>query len=165
MLKPRLSAQIKVFAAPLALFTVSEVAAQDLAAQDRDGLLERNRAARSAQPPLPEPLPTPLPEIDDDEDFAASATVHLASYYSDADALRGWRILSDRHPGALDALEPILRSVDLGERGQFVRLLAGPLSSAADADDLCATLRADGAYCAVSDLTGSALYPSKDFGR
>lgn len=84
-------------------------------------------------------------------------TVHLASYYTVDDALAGWAILSRRHPQLTRWNEPLLADVDLEDRGLFVRLLAGPLPSRAEADQLCAALHGAGAYCVPATLAGEFL--------
>ncbi|MEM9840310.1 MAG: SPOR domain-containing protein [Pseudomonadota bacterium] len=155
MLKPMLIAQIKMVAVSVAVLAISPSAAQGLAG-DRDGLLEPNR-----QRYIPEPEPDPI----DLPSFEPEATVHLASYYNDQDAIRGWDILSARHEDALFDYDPILRSVDLGARGEFVRLLAGPVESQEAARRLCARLQRTGSYCAPADLAGALLTPVEDSSR
>lgn len=152
MLKPLLTAQIKMATACVALFAITPACAQTLADDDRGGILEPNRQQAR---PAPRPEPVPLPS------FEPEATVHLASYYNDRDAIRGWDILLARHEDQLGDYDPILRSVDLGERGAFVRLLAGPVGSRSEAQSLCAALRRTGAYCAPADLAGALLDPSE----
>lgn len=97
-----------------------------------------------------EPAEEPLPE---------AFTVHLASYFNAEDAVRGWAVLTARHPDLLSGQEPILRDVDLGEKGLYVRLLAGPLSGRDEAVDLCTALRREGAYCVPAGIAGD-LVPS-----
>lgn len=84
-------------------------------------------------------------------------TVHLASYYTLDDALRGWDILSGQHAELERWRDPILADADLGDRGIFVRLLAGPLPTRAEADQLCDVLNSAGAYCVPASLAGEFL--------
>ena len=85
------------------------------------------------------------------------AAVHLASYYDWPDAEQGWEIILNDHRSLLGGKMPILREVDLGARGRFVRLLAGPLPSVSDAQRLCRQLVQEGAYCAPADPAGDLL--------
>ncbi|GGY44697.1 SPOR domain-containing protein [Parvularcula lutaonensis] len=120
--------------------------------------------------PVPQEEPPALPELGPGSDVearpqnATGATVHLASYYTAMDAMRGWNVLKARYPDLLADFDPVLKDVDLGERGQFVRLLAGPIGSLAEAESLCKALRGEGAYCVPSDATGEVLYPPQGFG-
>lgn len=92
------------------------------------------------------------------------STIHLASYYTNVDAVSGWGVLLDRHERLLDGLEPRAVEVDLGDRGIFVRLLAGPLRDPAEASELCELLRDEGAYCVPADGAGKFLVPDEGFG-
>lgn len=64
--------------------------------------------------------------------------VYLASYGSEKTAEKGWRTLSTRFP-ALAGLKPLMKPVDLGAKGRFVRLFAQ--AAPADAKTLCGKLR------------------------
>ncbi|NNU15463.1 hypothetical protein HK107_03900 [Parvularcula sp. ZS-1/3] len=126
------------------------------------------------EPKAPAPAPEPAEELEaavEDEEFEEEAAldeegegamVHLASYYSESAALRGWEILASRHPEELDPRTPLLREVDLGERGIFIRLYAGPLPGESEAFDLCSALRGAGAYCVPASAAGDFL--TSDFG-
>gem|GEM_PF-4437419 len=82
--------------------------------------------------------------------------LHLASYKSEAAARRGWEQLSRQAQGRLEGMSPVIREVDIPGRGHFVRVMAGPVSSAADGRERCQPLRAAGLYCAVmADAPGA----------
>jgi cell division septation protein DedD len=82
--------------------------------------------------------------------------VHLASYRTEATARRGWDALSPQP--ALAGLEARVERVDLGaEKGEFLRLKAGPLPNRGEAERRCAALMAEGLYCAVETHSGKAL--------
>lgn len=83
--------------------------------------------------------------------------VHVASYRSEAAATRGWAVLRSASPDAFAGLEPRVEQVDLGARGVFLRLKAGPLSNRAEAEARCAALQRSGYYCQIVDFTGQAL--------
>lgn len=139
------------------------------AAQSLSSVRDPLRLEPKAAAPDPEPaeaIEEPAAEEIEEEralaDDGESAMVHLASYYSESAALRGWDILASRHPEALDPRTPVLREVDLGERGIFVRLFAGPLPGEAEAYDLCTALKDAGAYCVPASAAGDFL--TSDFG-
>ncbi|MCQ8186139.1 hypothetical protein [Parvularcula maris] len=92
------------------------------------------------------------------EQSGPAPAVHLASYRGADDAAIGWQILLDRHP-VLSHHEPVTAVVDLGAKGVFVRLLAGPLPDEGAASALCRALSREGAYC-VPATTAGDLHPS-----
>ncbi len=75
--------------------------------------------------------------------------LHLASYRTQGNAARGWELLTRKFAALLGALRPIIRSVDLGDRGVFYRVQAGPIGSRASARALCRQLKARDQYCQV----------------
>ena len=83
--------------------------------------------------------------------------VHLASYRQEAEAREGWRKLQRENPNELGLLEPRLETVEVPNRGAFLRLIGGGLSSREKADALCSNLKSKGLYCAVSDFAGERL--------
>lgn len=83
--------------------------------------------------------------------------VHLASYRQEDEAREGWSKLQRENPDELGLLEPRLESVQVPERGSFLRLIGGGLSSREKAEALCSNLKSKGLYCAVSDFAGERL--------
>lgn len=83
--------------------------------------------------------------------------VHLASYRQPAEAREGWRKLQRENPDELGLLEPRLESVEVPEKGFFLRLIGGGLSSQEKADALCANLKSKGLFCSVSEFSGERL--------
>lgn len=85
---------------------------------------------------------------------SASATsgafmIQLASA-SNRDAIQGeWAKMQQRHPGQLGNLQLHIEEADLGERGIFYRLQAGPLASREAAEGVCAQLKAQQQDCLV----------------
>jgi hypothetical protein len=84
------------------------------------------------------------------------SAVHLASYRSPVHALRGWAELEARH-GGLAGLQARVSRVDLGDRGVFLRLKAGPFDTPAAAEAECDAIKASGEWCTVTDFAGEAL--------
>ena len=70
--------------------------------------------------------------------------VQLASYRSQADALREYQRIRARHARLLGALSPRIQKKNLGAAGTFYRLGVGPLASRAQASKLCNALIASG---------------------
>lgn len=73
--------------------------------------------------------------------------VHLASYKDTKNADAGWATLKRTYGTLLSDMSPTIKRVDLGAKGIFHRLFAGPLASQEDAQKLCAAFRQRGVYC------------------
>jgi hypothetical protein len=79
--------------------------------------------------------------------LAEAPRLRLAAYREAANAERGWRTLVARHGTVLESLHHELVPVELGERGSFLRLEAGPFDSLAAARAACAAIREGGDDC------------------
>lgn len=66
-----------------------------------------------------------------------------------------WSLLMERHGGELGALQP--RIVPPHTQGGAYRLVAGPLTSAAEADRICNELQARRSLCTATDFGGEPL--------
>ena len=75
--------------------------------------------------------------------------IHLASFKREANALRGEQDLKKKFASDLSGLTFTSKRVDLGTKGIYYRLYAGPARSRSAANDLCRKLKAKGQYCAV----------------
>jgi SPOR domain len=98
------------------------------------------------------PAATPVAPVKDAAtpvDGARGYGIHLASYTNEANARSGWAILQARYPDLLGDKRFALRSVDLGDRGVFIRLIAVPFADSAAAKAACAALERRAQYCAV----------------
>ena len=80
---------------------------------------------------------------------AGAFRVQLAAYRTPNAAATGWQTLQARYEDLLVGLESTVVQVNLGERGVFHRLQAGPFTSRATADNACAALRARNQACLV----------------
>ena len=68
----------------------------------------------------------------------------------DADEVKdAWGKLKAKNADLLGPLSPTLARADLGDRGTFYRLRAGPLDSEAQARALCSRLSGRGASCII----------------
>lgn len=80
---------------------------------------------------------------------AGGARIQLASVRAEAEAQREWARLLRQHGDVLGGLAPSYTSADLGERGIYIRLQAGPFPIPEAARAACETLRARGVGCNV----------------
>lgn len=110
----------------------------------------------AAAPALPKPKPArKAAAIGQAEDDAVVAMMlHLSSLRSEEAAKRQWSDLQRSFPEPLGRLQAEFRRTDLGDRGTFFRVLAGPLPSRDDAAAACAALKAKSAeqYCRILPL-------------
>ena len=116
----------------------------------------RTLALRLAAPP--EPLPEPDPVAPDPVGGTSLFhAIHLASYRVEENAVDGWQSLQALFPELLASRSARLEEADLGPRGMFLRLKAGPFDNAAAARAACQQIEVAGGWCAVTDFTGRAL--------
>lgn len=76
--------------------------------------------------------------------------VHLASYRSTKQAERGWAQLRRAHQSVLSALTFTVTEIDLGTKGIFFRLIAGPFTEKESATDACAQLKSRRQFCELT---------------
>lgn len=74
--------------------------------------------------------------------------VQIVAVQAEPDASSEWRRYAATYPDLLGGFEPYVQRIDLGERGVWYRVQAGPLDRA-DADALCGALKERGADCIV----------------
>ncbi len=114
-------------------------------------------AARAAATPAPAATPaaTPAPARTQAPAPATTAAaggtarVQLASLPEQAQAQATWTQLQRKFPAELGGLSPSFERVDLGARGIYFRLQAGPLRDRAAAQALCEKLSAAKQGCLV----------------
>ena len=75
--------------------------------------------------------------------------IHLASFKREVNAQRGQADLKKKFAADLGGMTFSSKRVDLGTKGIYYRLYAGPASSRGAANELCRKLKAKGQYCAV----------------
>ncbi|MBW7852287.1 MAG: SPOR domain-containing protein [Rhodospirillales bacterium] len=78
-----------------------------------------------------------------------AASVHLASFATEAQAWEEWGRLRQRF-SQLGELTPSVKAVTAGSRGRVYRLLAGPLADAAAVERFCRALKSARQYCAAA---------------
>ncbi len=74
-------------------------------------------------------------------------SIHLASYRSTKQAERGWSQLRRAHQKLLGDLGFTVMKIDLGSKGIFFRLIAGPFADKRDAADACRQLKSRRQFC------------------
>lgn len=123
------------------------------------GLSAPRLAAEASERPVPQLAPAgepvhgaAAPEVvaaGEPVPQSAPYGIHLASYRNEANARKSWKEMQAQHPDLLKGKTPALRSVELGDRGTFVRLIAVPYANSAAARAICRDLRQRAQYCAV----------------
>jgi len=83
--------------------------------------------------------------------------IHLASYRLMENAESGWWELRARFPSVLDDLEPRLEIAQISNRGEFLRLKAGPYDNFDEAASACAVLESVRVYCQPVDFSGQPM--------
>ena len=108
-------------------------------------------AVAPAEPPAAKPAETkaaaavPAPATVSGPAFQ----IQLASVLSEDAAMAEWKRINGGHKDLLGGLAPAVTKADLGDKGVFYRLRAGPLADKAAADALCASLSAAKVGCIV----------------
>lgn len=101
----------------------------------------------------PKPVATPAPPPAAPEPKTASVSsgysIQLAAVRESAAAEREWRRLRGKHPSLLGQLTLRIVKADLGSRGIFYRLRAGPIPAETAARKLCQDLKAQKVGCLV----------------
>lgn len=93
-------------------------------------------AAAAPEPPKPAAAPSPPPQTAA-RPPAAGWRVQLAAVRSEEAARKAWADLSKRHADLFGKLDSNVVRADLGQKGVYWRLQAGPVADAAAARALC----------------------------
>jgi SPOR domain len=110
--------------------------------------------------PLPKSRPESKPQTpaeaapltaDTSGEAVAALVLHLSSLRSEEAAKREWHDLQQSFPEPLGQMQAQFHRAELGEKGTFYRVLAGPLPSRSEAAQVCAALKAKNAkqYCRI----------------
>ena len=121
------------------------------------GPLALNSQGEAARPPANIPTQTasirptenPTPPKATMPIAAGSHVVQLASQKSEAEAQASFRSLQAKYPTVLAGRQPLIRKVELGERGTYYRAQVGPFGSVEQANEMCSNLKAAGGQCIV----------------
>jgi hypothetical protein len=93
--------------------------------------------------------PTEIPPTAQTRIAPGSHVVQLTSQRTEAEAQASFRTLQAKYPNILGGRQPLIRKVDLGQRGTYYRAQIGPFASLDQATDLCGHLKAAGGQCIV----------------
>ena len=107
-------------------------------------------AARKAPAPQTASVKPAAVESDPMTTEITGPVVHLASFSSEASARRGWDEVISHNKTILTGVKPIIRKVDLGEKGIFFRLMAGSYASMSAAEAACIQLKQNNQFCRAS---------------
>ncbi|HEY1311403.1 MAG TPA: SPOR domain-containing protein [Pseudolabrys sp.] len=118
--------------APLSLSPDANNAAPALAA----------RPMRTASAPAAAPAAQPAAPV------ASGSYVQVSSQRSEADAQNAFRGLQAKYPTQLGNRQPVIRKVELGDKGTYYRAMIGPLAGN-EATELCTGLKAAGGQCLI----------------
>lgn len=77
------------------------------------------------------------------------ARIQLGAFRQEAEAQQQWQQLQKKYPDVLGSLSPAVVKADLGSKGVFQRLQAGPLPDRAAALAACDKLKARHQDCLV----------------
>ena len=111
------------------------------------------QAANATTTAQPAPTTAPTPALANTDAYA----LQLASYKQQSRLQRGWQELQQRFPEILQGKSGRTTSVNLGERGTYYRLKAGPISDQRTAQQLCQQLIDNQANCVVTRFDGQPL--------
>jgi hypothetical protein len=75
--------------------------------------------------------------------------VQVSSQKSEADAQASYQATQGKYPGVLGSYSPLIKRVDLGEKGIYYRAMVGPFGSNDEAARFCGSLKTAGGQCLV----------------
>ncbi len=104
---------------------------------------------RPASPPqqAAKPMAMAEPKKMEKPKAGPSQAVHLASYRSMKQAERGWVQMKKAHKKVLGGLQHEVSKVNLGKKGTYYRLKAGPFGSKGAAKSVCGKLKRRRQFC------------------
>jgi hypothetical protein len=108
--------------------------------------------AATPAPAAAAPPPARTAAARSDAAAAGGYAVQISSRRNEADAEAAFRTLQAKFPGQLGGHQPLIRRVDLGEKGVYYRAMVGPFGNADEASKLCSDLKAAGGSCFVQRI-------------
>jgi hypothetical protein len=78
--------------------------------------------------------------------------VQVSAQRSEAEAQAAFRSMQAKYPSQLGSREPMIRRVDLGEKGIYFRAMVGPFASGNEATQVCSSLKSAGGQCIVQKI-------------
>jgi len=122
--------------APLSLNPGDEAPAPRAAAPQRAATASAPAAAR------------PAPQASSGGGFA----VQVSAQRSEAEAQAAFRSMQAKYPTQLGNREPMIKRVDLGDKGIYFRAMVGPFASGNEASEVCNSLKSAGGQCIVQKI-------------
>jgi len=92
------------------------------------------------------------PEVMENAMAGPQPGVHLASYRSQKQAERGWAQIRRAHQTIVGDMSHEVTRVNLGSKGTYFRLKAGPVSSNGEARQVCSELKRRRQFCEPSTI-------------
>ena len=123
--------------------TRSETAATEYQAAPAPA--ETSAAAPTTPAPTPAPTPTPVTE----PTAVSGVRLQLAAVPNESDVAGEWKRLKKRIGAPLDNLDLHVERADLGAKGVFYRLQAGPFADRSAAATTCQNIKAAGGDCLI----------------
>ena len=80
---------------------------------------------------------------------AGSYGVQVSAQRSEEEAQAAFRSLQARFPSQLAGRAPVIKRVDLGDKGIYFRAMVGPFADSGTANELCSSLKSAGGTCLV----------------
>jgi hypothetical protein len=99
----------------------------------------------AAVPPAAAPARTAPPAA---ASGGGGSYVQVSSQRSEAEAQAAFHSLQSKYPNQLGNRQPVIRKVELGEKGTYFRAMVGPLAGN-EATELCTGLKAAGGSCLI----------------
>ncbi|WP_374372284.1 SPOR domain-containing protein [Dongia sp.] len=139
--------------------TNQDVVGQRMTAEQRAEAIAASQSASLAY--LPETTPIAAPEVaapaavvapeppPSSNALSSSFRIQLASVPNEGDVAGEWTRLKKRIGAPLANLELHVEQADLGSKGIYHRLQAGPFATRQEAVDACSTVKSSGADCLV----------------
>ena len=91
-------------------------------------------------------------------DTSGQFGMHIASYRKIAQARLGWMEIKKAYPFMMKDMTPLVSRVRFNDgRGNFYRLVAGPIAEKSVAMDECRIIKVNFGYCSVIDYQGTVL--------
>ncbi|MEO1709385.1 MAG: hypothetical protein AAFR70_03875, partial [Pseudomonadota bacterium] len=122
----------------------------------------RPAPTRSAPTPKPEPkapitFGEPVVTAARPGEAAGGVAIKLSRAPSLASLKLSWSVLQDRHRSVLQGLQARYRTTPAGVGGSAYELVAGPVVTRAEADQLCGLLQTRDVPCSISSFVGRPL--------
>lgn len=97
----------------------------------------------------PAAAPTRTASVAPQTAHGAGSYVQVSSQRSEAEAQAAFRSLQAKFPTQLGGRSAQVHKADLGAKGTYYRAMVGPFANAAEASQLCASLKAAGGQCLI----------------